>query len=136
MTHVDVRETEVHPVGNDGTDSDGRGLDTDQETSVVRLGTLGDPGGKGGGVGTVTETGDDSTDDELDESSDVAPGFSGTESRDSDNSTDDHDNTAELRHLSSSELLTDEEGEHGTEETADLDCESSSGPAIGFQLTS
>lgn len=120
MTHVDEGETEVDPVRNDGTDSDSRGLDTDQESSVVRLGTLSDPRRESGRVGTVTETGNDTTDDELNESSDVSSRLSRAEGRDSDDSTDDHDNSSELRHLPSSELLSDEEREHGTEETTDL----------------
>ena len=120
MTHVDEGETEVNPVRNNGTDSDGRGLDTDQESSVVRLGTLGDPRRESGRVGTVTETGNDTTDDELNESSDVSSRLSGTEGRDSDDGTDDHDNSSELGHLPSTELLSDEEREHGTEETTDL----------------
>lgn len=119
-THVDEGETEVDPVRNDGSDGDGRGLDTNQESSVVRLGTLGDPGRKGGGVGAVSETGDDSTDDELNESSDVSSRLSGTEGRHSDYSADDHDNSSELGHLPSSELLSNEESEHGTEEATDL----------------
>jgi hypothetical protein len=40
---VEEGESKVDPVGNGGSNSDGRGLDTDEETSVVRLGRLGDP---------------------------------------------------------------------------------------------
>jgi hypothetical protein len=55
----------------------------------------------------------------LDEASNVAVGFTGSESSDSNDGTDDHDPSTEGHHLSSTELLSGEEGEQGSEETSD-----------------
>lgn len=121
-THVDVGQTEVNPVGNDSTDGDGGSLDTDQETSVLGLGTLGNPRWDGSGVGTVSKTSDDSTNDELDETTNISSArlVTGTESGNGDDGTDDHNPSTKSHHSSSTEPFTDKEGEEGSKETSDL----------------
>lgn len=40
---INVRESEVDPIRDEGSNSDHGGLDADQESAVVRLRALGDP---------------------------------------------------------------------------------------------
>lgn len=50
---VNVRDSEVDPVSDEGTDGDHEGLLEDDLSSVVRPGALGDPRGDGKGVHSV-----------------------------------------------------------------------------------
>lgn len=128
-TRVGEGKTEVDPVGDDGTDGDGRSLDADKETSVVRSRTFRNPGGNGCRVlGTIlksatyrklledhvahhsiSDTAYDTGDDELAETPMRA------ESGHTDNGSDDHDETTKHHHPPSSESFTDKESNQGTE---------------------
>jgi hypothetical protein len=57
-SHKDERHSKVDPVRDESTTGDHRGLNADKESSVVGLGSLGDPGRDGRGVGSVSETAD------------------------------------------------------------------------------
>lgn len=120
-SRVNIRDAKVQPVSDDGSDGNSRGFDTDQETTVVRLGGLGDPGGDSGGVHAVSDTSNDTRDDELDETADVAVRrVAGAERGGGDDGSDDHDDTANDHHLTTTEFFTDKEGEEGAKEAADL----------------
>lgn len=108
---VDVRETEIDPVGDEGTDGDNGTLEADEETTVVGARTLRLPDGNRGRVHTVTQTGDDTTDDELAQTPLV------TERSRRDNGTDNHEKTTSDQERRASNALTKHEGEDGTEET-------------------
>lgn len=109
-----VRRTIVDPVGDEGTKGNDTTLDTDEKTSVGGLAALGLIGRDGGGVDTVSDTGDDTTDDELGELA------AALDSSDLDNNTEDHNGTTEDHGASSTDKITKSENEHGTEQATDF----------------
>lgn len=117
---VDERQSKVHPVGNDGSDSHSGCLHTNEETTVVGLGSLGDPRGNGGSVGTVSKSSYNTADKELDKTADIATvlDVTRTESSNSDKSTDNHDKGTAEHHAATTSPFSDKVGKHGTEETS------------------
>lgn len=109
-----VGETEDHPVGNKGTDSDHCTFKTDQEATVVSVGAFRLPDGDCGRVHAVSEARYNTADDELTETPFITKGDrcnQGTNGQDIGTSKD---------QASAAEFLAKEHREQRAEETADL----------------
>ena len=109
-----VGGTEIDPVSDESTDGDNGTLKANEETTVVGVGALGLPDRNGSSVNTVTETGNDTTDHELTHTPLRAEGGS------RDNGTDSHEDTTGHQKGSTTNALTIQKGEDGTEETSQL----------------
>lgn len=103
--------TVVNPVGNRSTDGNDTTLDTDEQTTVASLGALGLVGRDSGSVHAVTDTGDDTTNEELQKRN--VTGIRG----DLNDDTDNHDNGTGEDHPFTSSLVTEEEREHSAHQT-------------------
>lgn len=103
--------TKVDPIRNGRANGNDTTFDTYQQTTVARFGALGLVGRNGGCVHSVTNAGDDSTEEELEERDMVG------ECRHLDDDTDDHDGRAENDHPSTTEPVTKQQGKDSTDET-------------------
>ena len=111
---MDPVDAVIDPVRNQRSDGDRPSLDTDVQTSLVRLGTFGLIGRDGGGVHAVADSRDDTTDDELRQLDLIPPGSN------LDDDADDHDACPRDDGPPTTETIAEYEGEDGAEETAQL----------------
>jgi hypothetical protein len=111
---VDIRETEIEPVSDEGTDGDDSTLEADEETTVVSTRTLRLPDGNSSGVHAVSKTGNDTSDNELAQS----PVRSERSSRD--DSTEDHEKTTGDKERCATNTLTVSHCEDSTEEATEF----------------
>lgn len=111
---VDIAETEIDPIGDEGSHSDDGALETDEESTVLGLRSLGLPDGNGRSVHAVADARNDSSHDEL------SHGPGALEADGGDDGTDDEDDAASQANARAANLLAVHESEDGTEEAADF----------------
>lgn len=108
------RRTVVDPVGDQCSESNDTTLDADEQTSVGGLTTLCLVGRDGRSVDAITDTGNNSSDNELCQWR--GPGLRG----DLDNNSQDHDESSENYTFPPTQEITASQHEHGAHQTANF----------------
>ena len=103
--------TKVDPVGDSGTDGNDTTLNTDQQTTIASLGALGLIRRDGRGVHAVSNTGDNTSEEELKKRDLVRHGGNLNDH------TNNHDRGARNDHPATTGAVTEDESEDGTNKT-------------------
>ena len=109
-----VVETEVDPVGNEGTNSNHSTFETDEETTVMSTRAFRLPNRDGGGVQTITNACYNTADNELTKTPRIPEGGDGNED------TNNQDGTAHADNATAAEPFTEKHRKQCTKETAKL----------------
>lgn len=107
-----VGGAEIHPVGDQGSNSNGTTLDTDEQTTIGGPRTFSLVCGDGRRVHAVSDTGNNTSNTEL------GQGNVSRDRRNLDDNTDDHDGGTQHDGVSAAEPVTTGEDEERTAETS------------------